>query len=279
MKMDCVLAKIKGLRKKPFFKMLSGQTLFETLMIDLDFCVPYDPDHNLDEDAWFMVEDFKRRSFCIDFLKSDFDSKDWDELKREQFPKISYLLSSQGDDFYFQKINPALFISRKTIYFGEAAELERNENRLVVNDRPDAIYFKRKDALVFRNLAAIASIFKGIDALFKEATQAEVANFLGESFLSLGGGYDANLVSKPNRKRIGLAMTTLEKMSAQDRSEMCAYINDYCKEHLKLDEKTKKFQISKDEELKLLLYGIEQRFYTTPFGKEKRLANSVQAVG
>ena len=27
-----------------------------------------------------------------------------------------------------------------------------------------------------------------------------------------------------------------------------------------------------------LLYGIEQRFYTTPFGKEKRLANSVQPI-
>ena len=28
-------------------------------------------------------------------------------------------------------------------------------------------------------------------------------------------------------------------------------------------------------ELKMLLYGIEQRFYTTPVGGEKRLANSV----
>jgi hypothetical protein len=74
-------------------------------------------------------------------------------------------------------------------------------------------------------------------------------------------------------------MATLEKMSAQDRAGMLSYINAYCKEHLKLDEKTKKFQISKDGELKLLLYGIEQRFYTTPFGKEKRLANSVQAMG
>ncbi|EAO7712372.1 ATP F0F1 synthase synthase, partial [Salmonella enterica] len=28
-------------------------------------------------------------------------------------------------------------------------------------------------------------------------------------------------------------------------------------------------------ELKYLLYGIEQRFYTTRFGNEKRLANSI----
>jgi hypothetical protein len=277
--MDCVLAKIKGLRKKPFFKLLSDQVLFESVTIDLNYCIPYDPDHNLDEDAWFKIENFKQQSFCINFLKSEFDSKDWDDLQRAQFSKISYLISIQEDNFYFQKVNPALFINRKTLYFGEVAEIEKNENRLVINDRPDAIYLKKSDILIFRNLAAIASIFQGIDVLFKEATQAEVTQFLGESFLTLNNGYKESLVSKPNRKRVSLAMATLEKMSAQDRAGMLSYINAYCKEHLKLDEKTKKFQISKDGELKLLLYGIEQRFYTTPFGKEKRLANSVQAMG
>ena len=32
------------------------------------------------------------------------------------------------------------------------------------------------------------------------------------------------------------------------------------------------------EESMHLLYGIEQRFYTTPFSHEKRLANSVLAI-
>lgn len=36
---------------------------------------------------------------------------------------------------------------------------------------------------------------------------------------------------------------------------------------------------SNDEELKFLLYGIEQRFYTTILGDEKRLANSIQTLG
>lgn len=42
--------------------------------------------------------------------------------------------------------------------------------------------------------------------------------------------------------------------------------------------KNQKFEISNDDESKQL-YGIEQRFYTTPFGHEKRLANSVTAMG
>lgn len=48
---------------------------------------------------------------------------------------------------------------------------------------------------------------------------------------------------------------------------------------LTLDEKTDPIQVPGDGELKALVYGIEQRFYTTQIGQEKRIANSVQAFG
>ena len=35
------------------------------------------------------------------------------------------------------------------------------------------------------------------------------------------------------------------------------------------------FDIGSEKELKELIYGIEQRYYTTEIGNEKRLANSV----
>lgn len=276
--MDHVLAKVKGLRKKPFFKMISGHTLFEAVNIDVPTCVPYNPDHNLDEDSWFKIEQFRQRTFCIDLLKGDFDSKDYDDLKKEQFTKLSYLFSAQGDDFYFQKITPSLFIRRKTVVFGEVAEVEENESRLVINSVPDAIYLSGSDTLIFRNLATISSIFKGIDELYKEATKEEVGQFLDESFIELTNGYNVNKVSKPNRKRVSLAMATLATMSSDDKSAMLNYIDGYCKQKLNFDQENNKFKISADDELKLLLYGIEQRFYTTPFGQEKRLANSVQTL-
>lgn len=276
--MDHVFARIKALRKKPFFKLISDYTLFENIEVDTDFCIAYSPDHNLDEDSWFKVDSFSQKPFCIDILKEELDSKDWDDLEKAQFSKISYIFSLQGNDLYFQKISPGLFIRKKTICFGEVAQIEENEGRIVINSQPDAIYIKNSDTLIFRNLATISGIFKGIDTLFKEATNEEVKDFLGESFISLAGSYGIDSVSKPNRKRIALAMTTLAGMSEQDRANMLSYINDYCQEKLILDTDTEKFSISKDNELKLLLYGVEQRFYTTPFGKEKRLANSVQAV-
>jgi len=276
--MDHVLARVKRLTKKPYRKVISDHTLFEGLDVSLQACVPYNPDHNLDEDSWFKIEDFSQKDFCLPILTAEFDSKDYDDLVKKQFKKIAFIVAVQGDDFYFQKITRSLFISKKFVSFGEAAEIEQPDNRLVINSIPDAIYFKEVDTLVFKNLASISSIFKGIDELYREATQEEVESFLDESFIELTGDFDAENVSKPNRKRIAMAMNTLSEMSEEAREQIPDYIGDYCGEVLEYDEDNECFKIGNDEQLKNLVYGIEQRFYTTPFGQEKRLANSVQAI-
>lgn len=277
-KMDHVFAKVKRLIKKPFFKILSNYTLYEDVKVTLGGCVPYSAGHNLDEDSWFKIEKFSQQPFFMEFLKKDFDSKDYDELKKEQFLEIAYLLSIQNSDFYFQKVTPSLFIKKKILGFGEVAEIEESNNRMIVNEQPDAIYFKTADTLVFRNLAAISGIFKGIDDLYREATQKETEAFLQMQFISLKCDYGASKVSKPNRKRIALALDSLAKMSDQDKVNILAYIGDYSDSKLTFDKATQKFDVSNDDELKLLLYGVEQRFYTTLFGQERRLANSVQPV-
>lgn len=277
--MNHVLANIKGNGKKKIFKLLSDQTLFDNATIELNSCVDYNPDHNLDEDSWFKVEQFSEKPYCNNFLKIDFIAAEYDNLPKAQFVKITYLCAVQNGNFYFQKITPSQFLTRKVIAFGEAAELEKSDRRLVINNQPDAIYFKDLDTLVFRSLATISSVFKGVDELYKEATDEEVTEFLKESFIEPQNNFDRSKVSKPNRKRIALAMDTLAKMSDEDRKGMLGYVESYCTGKLKIDQKLNTVQVSTDDELKLLLYGIEQRFYTTPFGKERRLANSVQPIG
>ncbi|HET8802921.1 MAG TPA: ATP F0F1 synthase synthase [Marinobacter sp.] len=276
--MDHLLGKVKGKRKKPYFKVLSDCSIFDSISMNIDECIKYSPDHNLDDDSFFRIDAFSEKKFCLPILKKNFDSKEYDDLTKAQFGKLSFLISIQGGDFYFQKITPSLFVRRKMLVFGEVAEVESSESRLVVNSIPDAIYFRELDVLIFKNLATISSIFKGIDELYKEATNEEVKQFLGESFLELKGDYSVNKVSKPNRKRLALAMNTLDKMSDDDKRSMFSYVERYCRGKLNFDKNNSCFEISRDEELKLLLYGIEQRFYTTPFGKERRLANSVQNI-
>ena len=276
--MDQVLAKIKGHGKRKVFKLISGKTLFNKLFVTDEACVEYASDHNLDEDSWFKIDNFSEQPYCLDILKKEFDSKDYFDLSKDKFSSINLLLAIQAGDFYFQKITPSLFVTRKMIAFGEAAELENTEKRLVVNEFADAVYFKEKDRLVFRSLATISSIFKGIDVLYKEATNEEVESFLEEDFIELSGDFSTEKVSKPNRKRVALAMDTLAAMPAEDRDQMCSYIHSYCEQKLKFDKDNSKFEVTTDDELKYLLYGIEQRFYTTPLGHERRLANSVQAM-
>lgn len=124
--------------------MVSDYTLFDALDLSTLSLIPYNPDHNLDEDSWFKIENFSQQSFCLSCIKDEFDSKDFDDLTKKYFTKISYIFSHQNEDFYFQKITPSLFIKRKTIAFGESAEIEENEGRLIVNPIPDAVYLKEK---------------------------------------------------------------------------------------------------------------------------------------
>ncbi|OOF00224.1 ATP F0F1 synthase synthase [Salinivibrio sp. MA351] len=276
--MDHVLAKVKRLRKKPHRKIISDSRLFDRIQVNVDACVAYDPDHNLDEDAWFKVERFSQQDFCPDIFRLPFDSKDYDDLEKAQFEDIICVISVQYGDFYLQKVSPSLFIHRKTITFGEAAEIEESGHRLVIKDKPDAVYLRQEDTLIFTSLATISSIFKGIDILYKEATDQEVEDFLDKDFIDLSDDYNVDDVSKPNRKRIALAMDTLNRMEADERTQIIDYINSYCDQKLRFDEDNEKFEIRNDEELKYLLYGIEQRFYTTPLSRERRLANSVQSM-
>ena len=273
--MDCVLAKIKGKGKNKLVKLISDQSLFLDILIPLEKCVDYNPDHNLDEDSWFKIDNFGEQPYCnVDFIKSDFISGEYDSLQKSKFSEIRYLCSVQSTYFCFQRISRSSFVAKKLIAFGESAYLEEGTTRIVVNSYPDAIYDQKGDRLIFRSLAAIASIFRGVDVLYREATKEEVRRFLSEPFLLLNSEFSDSDVSKPNRKRIGLALDTLKKLPEDRRIDMIQYIGDYAKQ-LKISDDRLSVEISTDEELKLLLYGIEQRFYTTPFGLEKRLANSV----
>jgi len=275
--MNQLIAKVKGRKKPHYYKLLSDKTIYDIDLPGLQ-SVDYEPDHNLDEDTWFKVADFKAKDYSIDLLSSAFVSSEYNDIPTDKFSQIAFLCSIQNDNYYFQKITPSLIATRKTLSFGENVKLEEDNRRLFVNTNPDAIYIAADDILVFKNLATISSIFKGIDSLYKEATNEELGEFLNESFIELSGNYDMQRVSKPNRKRIALAMNTLSDMSTQDHDSMLSYIHSYCENKLTYDTAAKMFSISSDEELKFLLYGIEQRFYTTPLGQEKRLANSVQTL-
>lgn len=277
--MDQVIAKLKRLRANPYKKLLSDTTLFSTFNPSVASTVTYSPDHNLDEDAWFEITEFSKADFFLPELSDSLDAKNYDELRREKFGDISCLLGVQGNDVYFQKVTPSSFLKRKIINFGDTAKLEESIDRIIVKTNPDAVFLKNDDVLLFKDLATISSIFKGIDQLYKEATEEEVKAFLDLDFIQTAHSYTYNSVSKPNRKRLAMVSKTMREMPEDQRANLIAYINEYCRNDVPLTENGKCFELSTDNHLKLVLYGIEERFYTTTHSKQKRLANSVEAMG
>ena len=61
-------------------------------------------------------------------------------------------------------------------------------------------------------------------------------------------------------------------MIKSEKKEIYHYIAEYCPG---ISNGKNRFHVKTNDDLTLVLYGIEQRFYTTPVGDEKRIANSV----
>lgn len=271
--MDHVYAKVQRQRIDPYRRVLSDVTLYEDVDINASLHVPYDPATNLDDGEWFALPAFAGRDYSLDVLRAGIDSSSVAELTTDQFDKITYIMAVQDEDFYFQRIKTTSFIRRKSIVLGDIAVVEEPRKRIIVNAEPDAIYLKSQDLLLFRDLVAVSAIFKDIGVLFREATDDQVQQFLDQDFVLTD--LDVGSVSKPNRKRIALALETLDDMSIDERKEVVSYIKEYGGESLQFDEGSGQFLVQTDDELKMLAFGIEQRFYTTRVRSERRLANSV----
>lgn len=281
--MSCLLAKIKRKRAQPYRKITSDNPVFDTLDFSVLSAVEYSPDYKLDEDEWFKLENFNIASYCLDLLKTTFDSKDHNDITKSEFEEISYLVSVQNNSFYFQNVTASSFLRLKTIFYGEIAlgdvsKIVENNKQIVLKKIPDAVYEVSSNTLFFRDLSAITSIFDGIGLLYKDATQTEVDTFLQQSFINKSSDYKSENVSALNRRLIKSAVDIIATLSPQQQSQMFQYVDSYCANDITFDPQTKKFEINSDADLKTLLYGLQERFYTTILGQEKRLANSIKKL-
>lgn len=272
--MNHTIAKIRkrGTDSK-YRKILTGETLF-TLPNDLSPHVEYSPTHNLDDDCWFGIEKFSQKEYCLDILQKKFVSAEYSaKLTHEEADKIDFIFSYQDEEvYYFQNITKSQLNYRKYIKLGDDYTFTENSRDISINAIPNAIYICNEDTLYFKNLSSITGIFDGIDSLYREATQEETASFLEFDFICLQNDFSADHVKKANRKRIAMAVDIMNNFDNDQRIVVFDSIREYCPE---LIAKDGAFNINSEHELKMLLYGIEQRFYTTPDGRERRIANSV----
>lgn len=272
--MKCLIVKVKDRKRTPTYKkMISGKDIY-SFPSNLDDAIEYSPSTLHEENEWYMITSFSKTKFCIEFLKEDFSSVNYEKLSRSEVDSIDYLCSIQDDIFYFQNISKANLRPHKIVHIGDDFIYEENSKNININIIADAIYLKQDDTLYFQSLSKLTKIFKGIEELYRKATDEETTEFLNSSFINLTNGYSTSKVKTANRKRITMALETLSKFDTKEKKQIFKYISKYCN-NLEVDEKNKSFSIGSEEELKELIYGIEQRYYTTEIGNEKRLANSI----
>lgn len=238
--------------------------------------LPYHPQTLLEDGEWYFIEHFSQSQYTIDILSDQFDTVDFAALESKEIDKIDYLFAEEADGLYFQNVSKSRLVRRKAvIHIGGTFSYDEGSATIALNELPDAIYIKSSDILYFRKLASITGIFKGIDQLYREATDSETRDFLNESFITLKNDFSQEQVKTANRKKIALAIDTLSRLKKSEQKRIFTYIEKYCPE-LKCENGT--FEIGSEENLRMLLWGIEQRFFTTPIGNEKRIANSVIAL-
>lgn len=274
--MNHLLAKTKG-KRGDYFKVISNKKIFD-IPDSFNNSVEYDSNYILEEDEWFVISEFSTKEYCLDFLKTRFISTDYNQLARLDYTKIEFLIAYQSEKYCFQKLSTSQIIQKKYISTSISDQPNLlNSPLIILNQFPDAIYAKVEDKLYFNKLSSITSIFTGIYELYREATQEETQLFLANKFIKLESDFSVNKIKTANRKRIAMAQETLKKYDPKDKKEIFKYIRKYCND-LEFDENEENFSIANEDDLKKLLYGIEQRYYTTSIGNEKRLANSIMKI-
>lgn len=277
--MNSIIARVKSKEhdeSSKYKKLLSDNNIDEPIFqIKKDVTyIPYNPSTLISENELYEISNFSKQPYCLDFLKEPFNSAYYLNFNVNDFGKLDFLCSYQNDnEYHFQRITKSQLITKPKLSFSRECKFSKNEKSIYIKKYADAVYLKNEDKLIFRSLSSITGIFKGIDELYREATNEETTEFLSNDLICLVGNYNFKSVKTQNRKRIALATDTLNKFNERDKSKIFLYIKEYCPE-LKIAENMEAFCIGSEEELKQFLCGIQQQYYTKPIDNVKVLANS-----
>ena len=266
-----IYGKVK--RKQNLLRILANENNIYDMDSVPSVAIEYEPNILIEPEEFYKISDFSQSVYANDFIKDVVESVNYDQITQEELKKLTYICTIQNNIYFFQAISANYYIRKKWFSISELS-LEENKPIITINDAADVIYNKTLDVIYFKKLSVANRIFKGLDQLYRQSTDLETQEFLDSDFLEVEGAYEITKVSIPNRKKIALIKDTLTRFTDVERQA----IYDYTKDYGQVTFEDGKFKIETDEDLKYVLWGIEQRYYTTPIGGERRVANSVITI-
>ena len=275
--MNYLIAKKKRTINK-YLNIITDDAEFYAIPADLTPHRIFENDYKLEDDEWFGIPNFTATEFCIPLLTQEFNSAEHNQIGNNQFDLIKFFCAYQADNFYcFQKFFTGNLIKRKWFNLTGEPSLKSDQPIFIISKVPDAIFDKAANILYFKKLGDLKSIFPKTIDLYIEATDEQTETFLSNDFINLDDNYSKDKVKSANRKRITMATKTLEQFSADEVKLLYIGAAEYCPE-LNFNAENSTFDIATEEHLKMLIYVIEQRYYTTSVGAIKRVANSVTPI-
>lgn len=270
--MGKLVAFIKNRRNEEFKILPVSENVFSDIQPHNE--ITYSSEYILEEGEWFKIEHFSQSSYFPNYFDNLETTTSLFSVTVADFSKMKFLVYITEECFYFQKVFKSNFIRTKGFRFWEDSYTYLSEaDMFVVKELPDAIYYRGQDKLIFIRLEFLEIMFKGISQLYREATNQEVQEFLSNENILLNN-FNYESVSKQNRHRISLVRDRLLDFSNDQKIALFEYTKNYCSELVQ----NNNFVISSDNDLKLLLYGILERFYTSPVSHERRIANSISRI-
>ena len=262
-----LVAKIKG-RSGELVSIIEADDLFTFPELSPK---PYSPDYKLEENECYFLENFSQKEFSNEFIDTQFASAGFVRITKDQYQRIKYLCYREGESFLFQKVNPSQMLKKKWLSISDSPSLQE-EPIIIINQYADAKYEIENDKLYFLDISRIKSFFQGIERLYREATEGEVKEFLEHEIIGCDSSFGHNNINTLNRKRIFAVKEKLKSFTKDKLKKLQTYIKDY-QTGIKIE--NNRFIVKSNKDLQNLIYGIEERYYTTDIHQEKRIANSV----
>lgn len=276
--MDFLFVKTRG-KAGTFRKVVSDQTVYEDIPA-FDDNRPYNDEVRLRDGQWFVVEQFRQKSYAPSLVKSSFNAAAWSQIDRDDYDKIDYLVAVQeaGNLLGFQNVTASLIYKWQSwLSLDDQPSLLNKEHVLVIHNNADAYYIRDTDRLYFQRLSSITGIFPGINELYNEATDNEVEDALRLDLLDVAPGFTKEKVKTACRRMIREAMDMYDGYTPQQKAMMPQYLQKYCA-GIKYDVSTGKFKITDEKALAQLLNGLRQRYYTTEISNDKQVALATERV-
>lgn len=247
--------------------------------IRLDDTVLYDP-NNTDRNQWFRVESFDQKEGFLEILDCSFDVADLETLSNEEFnsQSIDFIAYFHNRKYFIQKFTKGNYVKKKGFSWrGEAVEYFEDEGLVLLSPEPNCIYDTQTKNVYFKDITKAYSVFGALKLDYRAATDAETRQMLGFDLIK-AIDFSVENVGVSNRKRITSILAKYQNYDRAKKNTLHQYIREKVGNNLEFDENDGKFVIKNDTDLKLLLYGIQQRFYQPPLEEEVQVATSTTGL-